>query len=352
MGFLWKDFDDDDFEVADSKRERKVKQFSVDGDFIAEFESITQASTQTGIPLPKIIYALQNDKDTCWTYADGQKGVRSDALRVNMFTEDGEQLLRVYSSVDEASKDTGTAAHNIRASIQTRRPTNGFMWCFSDRELVIAPLIPEEDRRLGRPVIQMTLDGEFVAEYKNMEEAFRQTGIKACNICAAIAQSRPTQGFTWKYVAPRANKVKTPERHTGKPVEQLTLEGRIVNQYRSAAEAGRQTGSAGPTITGAINRRRPYKGFYWKYKGDDFAPEPNNKVRAVHQMNLQKQIIATFDSMGDAHRATGVKPNAIFASIQYNKPRSDFYWAYARSEHVTVTLTVVGDDAVAVMFEI
>lgn len=345
-GFLWKDADDDDFQIAEYTRECNIHQYS-DDVLVAEFRGITEASTATNISAARISNALKDKDDNTWKYAYESKEDSSRVYReVNMYTEDGEQLLGVYSSVHEASDDTGIAVYNIRASTRTHRPTNGFMWCYSDQELFIAALVPEEDQKRGRAVIQMTLEGEFIAEFRNMEEAYRQTGIKACNICYAIAQDRATHGFTWKYVTPRANRVKTPERLTGRPVDQLSLEGKLVKQYRSVAEAGRQTGIKSATLQGAIERRRPCKDFYWKFQDDEFKPEPNKKIRAVYQMDMQKKKLAYFDSMGDAHRATGIKPNAIYASILYDKPRSGFLWAYANVKYVSVKFIVDESDGV------
>lgn len=139
---------------------------------------------------------------------------------------------------------------------------------------------------------------------------------------------------------------------TGKPVDQLTLEGKLVKQYRSLAEAARQTGFVYATLNNALERRRPCKDFYWKFQDEEFKPEPNKKIRAVFQMDLQKKKLAYFDSMGDAHRATGVPPNAIYGSIQYGKPRKGFYWAYANVKYVSVNLTVDDSDQVRLSLEL
>lgn len=55
---------------------------------------------------------------------------------------------------------------------------------------------------LVRPVLQYTLDGQFVAEYQSMAEAERQTGIHQTSIsgcCRGIKYNHTAGGYVWKY---------------------------------------------------------------------------------------------------------------------------------------------------------
>lgn len=52
----------------------------------------------------------------------------------------------------------------------------------------------------SKPVIQMDLDGNFIAEYPSLSEVYRQTGIFAQNIGRCCMGKAPqTHGFKWKY---------------------------------------------------------------------------------------------------------------------------------------------------------
>lgn len=53
-----------------------------------------------------------------------------------------------------------------------------------------------------RPVIQYTIDDEFVAEYPSIKNAAKETGLKPQNIqscCANKYNKKTTGGFIWKY---------------------------------------------------------------------------------------------------------------------------------------------------------
>ena len=55
---------------------------------------------------------------------------------------------------------------------------------------------------VGKPVIQYTLSGEFVAEYSSRSAAARETGIGNSDICQAIIGRRQSQagGYRWTNV--------------------------------------------------------------------------------------------------------------------------------------------------------
>ena len=60
------------------------------------------------------------------------------------------------------------------------------------------------DYSVSKPVLQYTLDGEFVAEYKSVIEAYRQTGIQfgcIARVCKGDEGRKQAGGFIWKYKA-------------------------------------------------------------------------------------------------------------------------------------------------------
>ena len=52
----------------------------------------------------------------------------------------------------------------------------------------------------SKPVLQYTINGEFIAEYPSVREAERQTGCSHGNICACCkGKLKSTGGYIWKY---------------------------------------------------------------------------------------------------------------------------------------------------------
>ena len=62
----------------------------------------------------------------------------------------------------------------------------------------------ERNKKCSRPVVQLTLDGVFVAKYKSTREAERQTGIGHTEIskcCRNIEHYNTAGGFVWQFAA-------------------------------------------------------------------------------------------------------------------------------------------------------
>lgn len=59
-----------------------------------------------------------------------------------------------------------------------------------------------EHSKKSKPIIQYTLDNEFIAEYSSANEASRQTSIQSVSIlncCKNIKGHKTAGGFIWKY---------------------------------------------------------------------------------------------------------------------------------------------------------
>lgn len=56
-------------------------------------------------------------------------------------------------------------------------------------------------RKVSRPVLQFTKDGEFIARYNSAKEAHRETGANHSHIleCCAGKRYKTVNGFIWKY---------------------------------------------------------------------------------------------------------------------------------------------------------
>jgi len=54
--------------------------------------------------------------------------------------------------------------------------------------------------KMSRPIIQLTIDGEFIAEYYGVTEASQKTGIHRQNISEVLnGRRKHARGFLWKY---------------------------------------------------------------------------------------------------------------------------------------------------------
>lgn len=129
---------------------RRVRQYSLSGKFLKEFESLSAAKESLGISgVGGISKCCRRDKD--YSYAVG------------------------------------------------------FIWRYSDDDELYT--LSEEDRRLlvdcrCKYVRQYNLNGEFIGEYSSMSSAERSSGVNVThisNVCRRVGNHRTAGGFLWRH---------------------------------------------------------------------------------------------------------------------------------------------------------
>ena len=132
-------------------------------------------------------------------------------------------------------------------------------------------------RKNAKQIIQYTLEGVYVKEYKSVCEASRVTGFSRANISACvIGRTQTSNGYVWKYKGePFIKPIYKPHSHrvyTGgsktRPVVQFNNSG-IEQHYSSIVEAARITGINKTSIRRCCKKEKGYPragGFYWEYE--------------------------------------------------------------------------------------
>lgn len=130
--------------------------------------------------------------------------------------------------------------------------------------------------KFRKPVVQLTTDGKFVAEYESIVEASKETGIGKTTIQAVASNTgyhKTAGGFKWIFKDQYSEKedyTTVIDQGSGsrKPVIQLTEDDVIIAEYPSITEACRITGFPGDSYISECckGKRKMYKGYKWKYK--------------------------------------------------------------------------------------
>lgn len=114
---------------------------------------------------------------------------------------------------------------------------------------------------IDKSVIQYTMNGKFIKEYKSCAEAVRETGIKHVH-CAAKGARKSAGGYIWRF------KYNQPIKDTGnkKPVIQYDLYNNKIAQYDSISDAAKETGIIRKGINDCCNGKLQTSGGYiWKF---------------------------------------------------------------------------------------
>lgn len=129
----------------------------------------------------------------------------------------------------------------------------------------------------SKPIVQYTLDGQFVAEYKSAFDASRQTGFnrESINKCC-LGKQKTCANHLWCFKGKEyeiENKVlKAQTRKTSgiiRQVVQLNKEGQLVNIFNSIVDAYDKTGIPKSNISYCCKGKlKTAGGYIWKYLTD------------------------------------------------------------------------------------
>lgn len=192
------------------------------------------------------------------------------------------------------------------------------------------------ETRNKTPVIQLGMNGEFIAEYESATKATRVTGVHSANILSCCyGNCKSAGGFMWICKEDYdVEQVYTYQDNSKRPVIQLSLSGDFINEYISVCEASRQTGINNSCIYRAcIQDNWTAGGFIWIFK-EDYNPlklytHINRNIVSVVCLDVNNNYICEYKSITEAHNATGADPSAIIRCCRgKQKTAQGFKWKY------------------------
>lgn len=68
---------------------------------------------------------------TCYLHKDDNKGKRKNK-RVELWNESGDEVLRVFKNAEDASRETGYSAEEIRQACHNGEVYRGFVWMYRE----------------------------------------------------------------------------------------------------------------------------------------------------------------------------------------------------------------------------
>ena len=217
--------------------------------------------------------------------------------RVLQFSKDG-TFIQEWDSVLDAERGTGTRESGIRQCCYGKyRQSNGFMWRFRDDydevPNQIDPVRPKvkrpftnltiEQREKGiikarevtsKKVCQFSKDGVYLAEYVSLQEAASLFGGKSATISNACKYktSKTAYGYQWRYkedvdnpfkgISPFKNASQGPK----KPIMQYSLDGKFIKEWDCIKAAADYYHVTKGCLSMALSKQRKTLGFIWKYK--------------------------------------------------------------------------------------
>lgn len=229
---------------------RKIYQFTIDGDLVAEYMNISDAAQKTGFKHGGIFHACNGIRVTyrkyLWRYVDNIDNLEDFKKEVNnkcnlsqkeqcalsrasskiaysypiyQFDLD-KNLIASYNSVrdvpcpdDKDKKEYYRGIIDICLERKNKKTKDGFIWRFqkdvpnldefkNTYELNYKPQIPYS---ITRQIVQFDLDGNYIANYNMIRDAVRgineTPGVADTKLVAVCKGRRKTAyGYKWKYL--------------------------------------------------------------------------------------------------------------------------------------------------------
>lgn len=117
---------------------------------------------------------------------------------VSQYTLEGKHV-RDHASAKEASECVEGANRSYITQVckGKRKSAGGFLWAYKGDP------VPEYSKQYFRAVIQYSLKGKKIAEYRSLTAAQQATGVELHNISECCrGKSKTAGGFIWKYHEP------------------------------------------------------------------------------------------------------------------------------------------------------
>lgn len=246
-----------------------IHQYSLNGDFIKTWQSITDASIYykcSSSCIGKAIFDRTPSLGFFWTEYKYDKidlskfKIDENKTKTYLYDING-KFLQEFKSIADCANYIKRDKTKISVAIRGKYCLNNSYYC-SDIKYDVFP-IPVFINHKNDKLYQYDLEGNFIREWKNYKEVKQYFG-KDVNIHSSIRLGQSCQGYQWSWEKlPCMKKLvsKTKARKVGK----YTKDGILVQIFNTVREAKKDTCGAPNVLTG---KRKSAGGYLWKYIED------------------------------------------------------------------------------------
>lgn len=172
-----------------------------------------------------------------------------------------------YPSAHQAGYATGINYSSICACCRGEIiHTKEYQWKYAYDKKIITDISNEIKVRSETPIWQYDLNGIFIKEYKNFNEAATSIKSSKSSLCNCLkGKTNSCAGYKWSYA--NSPILKQPKKSwNGKKIGQFDKNNNLIKIYNSAVEAYQETGISNTSIGKVCNGKAKTAGkFIWKF---------------------------------------------------------------------------------------
>lgn len=184
-------------------------------------------------------------------------------------------FIKEFETITDAARESGVLPSNIEECIKGKRDRAGiFMWKLKTEDFLLQ-IAPYKSRpRNAKVILQYDRNGKFVKEYLTMEDAINECNISRCILMKCLSNpNKSYNNYVWRYK--KGNGITQEidisdiifDSKYNAPVVKCDLFGNILQEYPSVFAASKETGLSRTHINNSIaGHSKQLDNFIWKYK--------------------------------------------------------------------------------------
>ena len=243
---------------------KPVYQYSLDGDFIREWKSLSIAAKFYNT-CGNILGIAANYKRTSanylWSFSKYDKldiskyHIYNPKIPVYLYNCDKE-FIKAYESMSECYKDLGISLSRVQRAIGIGNSVNGY---YLSTVLSSKFIAPKKNNIIG-DIHQYSLSGEYLKSYQNKEQLGQYNEYE---INRAIKQERTYKGYIW-IRGEKLDKVPSKEKVVNKvrKIGQYTMEGQLVKTFNTLRACRKEFPNVSKVLRG---QAKHCHGYTFKY---------------------------------------------------------------------------------------
>jgi len=204
------EFNQDQIKAMEHKKKykkNKVYQYSLDGKFIRDFESITAAANYYECSTKIIRISCQNKKALSgflWRSSQEAEFKKDLPIRkIEKCDPDDYKVIKIYNTFEEINEELKNVPNffinEIYRSIDLGLIYQSFRWKFENEELIIGKALG----RIGRykRIAKLNDKKELIQSFSSLDEALKHINLKTRgSLSTAANNGTKAGGFYWKYI--------------------------------------------------------------------------------------------------------------------------------------------------------
>ena len=272
---------------------RPIVQLSLEGIFIKEWDSITEAAKSLGIVNSSVIsqccsktIGRHQSHGFMWMYKEDYEGKLSSGEKIDNYVSPVKSqvvqlslegiFIRYWDSIADAGRSLGISKGCISECCigeTLLKSAGGFIWMF--RKDYDSGKLPRLKLERCKRIVQLGLDGSFIKFWDSISEAESNLNISLSRFVKNNEGGKSSGGFMWMYeedYEKYKDNIKPYKKICNRSIRIIQLDEKfnLIKRWNSIKEASMALGITQGAITSCIKNNRPHriKRFRFMYEKD------------------------------------------------------------------------------------